>query len=65
LAGADFAGSYRAIWRYDLPNRVDRELEFSTLLIGGSDDRIAYMHERAVALLPHADSIYLDGKQIL
>mgnify|MGYP005644965485 CR=1 FL=1 len=60
-AGADFAQSYRAIWRYDLPNRVANTLAVPTLLIGGTDDRIGFMHERAVALLPAADTVVLEA----
>jgi haloalkane dehalogenase len=60
-AGADFASSYRAMWRYDLPARVRGNLKVPAFLIGGSEDRIAHMHERAVALLPQAHSVYLDG----
>jgi haloalkane dehalogenase len=60
-SGADFASSYRAIWRYNLPDRVRDNVEVPTFLIGGSNDRIAYMHERAVALIPQAQSVYLDG----
>ncbi len=60
-AGSDFARSYRAIWRHDPKRRVAGPLEFPTLLIGGTDDRIASMHERAVALLPTAKAILLEG----
>ena len=60
-AGADFARSYRAIWRYDLPRRAGGNLRLPTLLVGGSADRIAFMHARAVALLPQAESVLLDG----
>ncbi|MEO7941724.1 MAG: alpha/beta hydrolase [Burkholderiaceae bacterium] len=60
-AGPDFARSYRAIWRYDLPQRVRDGLSLPTLLIGGSADRIAFMHARAVALLPQAQAVWLEG----
>jgi len=60
-AGADFAQSYRAIWRHDLPARVGTGLDTPCLLIGGSDDRIAFMHARATALLPRAEAVWLDG----
>lgn len=60
-AGADFARSYRAIWRYDLPSHVRGNLHVPTLLVGGGADRIAFMHARAVALIPQAESIFLEG----
>ena len=63
-AGPDFARSYRAIWRYDLPQRVAAAPGLNgvpTMLIGGSGDRIAFMHARAVALLPHAQPVWLEG----
>lgn len=60
-AGPDFARSYRAIWRYDLPQRVRSGADLPTLLVGGSDDRIAFMHQRAVALLPQAQTAWLQG----
>jgi pimeloyl-ACP methyl ester carboxylesterase len=60
-AGPDFARSYRAIWRYDLPQRVRDGLGLPTLLLGGSADRIAFMHARAVALLPQAQTAWLEG----
>jgi len=60
-AGPDFARSYRAIWRYDLPQRVRDGLGLPTLLLGGSADRIAFMHARAVALLPQAQAVWLEG----
>lgn len=59
-AGPDFARSYRAIWRYDLPAHVRGPLGFPTLLIGGGRDRIAFMHARAQALLPAAESVFLE-----
>lgn len=60
-AGADFARSYRAIWRYDLRSRLRSAPEVPTLLIGGTADRIAFMHERAVKLLPAAQALVLEG----
>ena len=60
-AGPDFARSYRAIWRYDLPQRVAGGSDLPTLLLAGSADRIAFMHARAVALLPRAQAVWLDG----
>ena len=60
-AGPDFARSYRAIWRYDLPERVAAAPDLPTLLLGGSADRIAFMHARAVALLPRAQAVWLEG----
>jgi len=63
-AGPDFARSYRAIWRYDLPQRLAAGVGLAglpTLLLGGSADRIAFMHARAVALLPQAQAVWLEG----
>jgi pimeloyl-ACP methyl ester carboxylesterase len=60
-AGADFAQAYRAIWRYDLRAQLRGGVAVPTLLIGGTRDRIAFMHERAVALLPKARAVVLDG----
>lgn len=63
-AGPDFARSYRAIWRYDLPQRVaqtDALKAMPVMLLGGSADRIAFMHARAVALLPQAQAVWLEG----
>lgn len=59
-AGPDFARSYRAIWRYDLPQRARNGADLPTLLLGGSADRIAFMHARAVALLPQAQTVWLE-----
>jgi haloalkane dehalogenase len=59
-AGGDFAAAYRAIWRHDL-RAAAGGLTAPTLLIGGSADRIVAMHERAVALLAHAEAVMLDG----
>ena len=60
-AGPDFARSYRAIWRFDLPQRVAGGSDLPMLLMGGSADRIAFMHARAVALLPRAQAVWLEG----
>jgi len=60
-AGPDFATAYRAIWRYDLPNRLRGRLNVPTLLLGCTGDRIAFMHERATALLPQAQAVVLAG----
>jgi pimeloyl-ACP methyl ester carboxylesterase len=60
-AGPDFARSYRAIWRYDLPQRLSGSADLPTLLLAGSADRIAFMHARAVALLPRAQAVWLEG----
>ena len=60
-AGPDFARSYRAIWRYDLPQRMAGGSDLPTLLLAGSADRIAFMHARAVALLPRAQAVWLEG----
>jgi haloalkane dehalogenase len=59
-AGVDFARSYRAIWRYDLPGHVRGNLQVPTLLVGGGADRIAFMHARAVALIPSAEAVFLE-----
>ena len=60
-AGPDFATAYRSIWRYDLPNRLRDHLQVPTLLLGGTADRIAFMHARAVALLPQAEAVQMQG----
>ena len=60
-AGPDFARSYRAIWRYDLLQRLSGSADLPTLLLAGSADRIAFMHARAVALLPRAQAVWLEG----
>jgi pimeloyl-ACP methyl ester carboxylesterase len=60
-AGPDFARSYRAIWRYDLPQRLSGGADLPTLLLAGSADRIAFMHARVVALLPRAQAVWLEG----
>lgn len=59
--GSDFATAYRAMWRYDLRAAAASGVTMPTLLIGGSADRIAEMHARAVALLPRAEAVLLDG----
>ncbi|MPZ84879.1 MAG: alpha/beta fold hydrolase [Actinophytocola sp.] len=59
-AGQDFASSYRAIWRHDLAGSADRAGPVD-LLLGGSADRIGYMHERAVAAVPHRRAHVLPG----
>jgi len=59
--GGDFATAYRAIWRYDLRAALARGLDMPTLLIGGTRDRIAFMHPRAEALLPKARATVLDN----
>ena len=56
--GPDFAASYRAIWRHDLPVRVSETINSINnpiLLIAGANDRIGFMHERAEKLLPNAE----------
>ena len=60
-SGPDFAASYRSIWRYDMPIRVNEygKLPNRTLLIAGEKDRIGFMHERAVKLFPDASTIFL------
>jgi pimeloyl-ACP methyl ester carboxylesterase len=60
-AGPDFATAYRSIWRYDLPNRLRGRMAVPTLLLGCTGDRIAFMHERATALLPQAKAVVLAG----
>jgi len=60
-AGADFAQAYRAIFRHDLPVRVAGHTLPPTTLIGGTADRIAFMHPRACALLGDARAELLEG----
>jgi pimeloyl-ACP methyl ester carboxylesterase len=60
-AGADFAASYRAMWRHDAAAAVGGDWAVPTLLIHGERDRIAEMRPRARALLPHAQEIFLEG----
>lgn len=59
-AGPDFASSYRAIWRHDLHASARAAGEVD-LLLGGTDDRIGHMHERAVAAIRHKTSDVLPG----
>ncbi|MFD4636226.1 alpha/beta fold hydrolase [Lentzea sp. NPDC058436] len=59
-AGADFAPSYRAIWRHDLRESVRAAGEVA-LLLAGSDDRIAHMHPRAVELIRHRSAVVVPG----
>tara|TARA_B110000196_G_C21092394_1_gene638219 strand:- start:1010 stop:1480 length:471 start_codon:yes stop_codon:yes gene_type:complete len=62
--GPDFAASYRAIWRYDLPLRIaslNNLMPMPILLLAGSNDRIAFMHERAVKLLPDSSVQYIEN----
>ena len=62
--GPDFAASYRAIWRYDLPLRIaslNNLMPMPILLLAGSNDRIAFMHERAVKLLPNSSVQYIEN----
>jgi haloalkane dehalogenase len=57
-AGADFASSYRSIWRYrDQPGKPPMPM----LIIGGTKDRLYFMFDRAVALFPGAESVVLEG----
>jgi pimeloyl-ACP methyl ester carboxylesterase len=47
-----------------LPERVaqtDALKAMPVMLLGGSADRIAFMHARAVALLPQAQAVWLEG----
>jgi len=60
-AGPDFASSYRAIFRRDLGAALRAGIPVPTLLIGATRDRIGHMHERAVAALPKAEAVLLDG----
>ncbi|MBR73893.1 MAG: hypothetical protein CL872_03010 [Dehalococcoidaceae bacterium] len=60
--GPDFAASYRAIWRHDLPARVSEtinSIKNPILLIAGENDRIGFMHERAEKLLPIAEAEFI------
>ena len=62
-AGTDFAGSYRAIWHYDLPGELAAaggRLPCPALLIGGGRDRIAFMHDRVKGLLPDAQEVLIE-----
>ena len=59
-AGPDFASSYRAIWRHDLHESAKRAGKVD-LLLGGSADRIGYMHERAVEAIGHRRAVVLPG----
>ncbi|HET8616159.1 MAG TPA: alpha/beta fold hydrolase [Actinomycetales bacterium] len=59
-AGPDFANSYRAIWRHDLAASLS-ELAPVDLLMTGTDDRIGYMHERAVGSIRHRRAVVLPG----
>tara|TARA_Y100001970_G_scaffold288422_1_gene415658 strand:+ start:811 stop:1671 length:861 start_codon:yes stop_codon:yes gene_type:complete len=61
--GPDFAASYRSIWRHDLPERVGElinSIHNAILLIAGENDRIGFMHERAVKLLPSAEVEFIE-----
>lgn len=58
--GGDFATAYRAIWRYDLAGAAQGWNAVPTTLIAGTRDRIFFMHERAVTLLPDARAVTLD-----
>ncbi len=58
-----FCISYRAIWQYDLPGEfaaAGHQLPCPTLLIGGGADRISFMHQRAIKLLPEAATVFLE-----
>ena len=59
-AGPDFAQAYRAIFRHDLSARASGHALPPTMLIGGTADRIGFMHPRACALLPGSDSVLLE-----
>ncbi|QQQ79484.1 alpha/beta hydrolase [Saccharothrix sp. 6-C] len=59
-AGADFARSYRAVWRHDLHDSARRAGPVD-LLLSGSADRIAAMHERSVAAIGHRCAVVLPG----
>jgi pimeloyl-ACP methyl ester carboxylesterase len=59
-AGPDFASSYRAIWRHDLLESARRAGEVD-LLIGGTRDRIFYMHKRSLTALQHKHAVVLEG----
>lgn len=60
-AGPDFAQAYRAIFRHDLPTRVRGHILPPTTLIGGTADRIGFMHPRACALLADARAELIEG----
>ncbi|GAA4686747.1 alpha/beta fold hydrolase [Nocardioides nanhaiensis] len=60
-AGPDFATAYRAIWRFDLTDAVGavRGAGLPVTLVGGGQDRIRHMHERARRVLPEAAEVWL------
>lgn len=60
-AGPDFAQAYRAIFRFDLPARVHGHTLPPTTLIGGTADRIGFMHPRACALFADARAELVEG----
>lgn len=60
-AGPDFAKPYRAIFRHDLPARVRGHTLPPTTLIGGTADRIGFMHPRACALFADARAELIEG----
>jgi haloalkane dehalogenase len=57
-AGPDFASSYRAIWRHDLHDSARRAGPVD-LLLSGAADRLAAMHERALAAVEHRRAVVL------
>lgn len=59
-AGPDFAASYRAVWRHDLTASAERAGPVD-LLLAGTEDRIGYLHGRAVATLAHTRATTLPG----
>ncbi|MFC6090092.1 alpha/beta fold hydrolase [Saccharothrix lopnurensis] len=59
-AGPDFAASYRAIWRHDLHDSARRAGPVD-LLLSGTADRIAAMHERSLAAIGHRRAVVLAG----
>jgi haloalkane dehalogenase len=60
-AGPDFAQAYRAIFRHDLPARTSGHALPPSTLIGGTADRIGFMHPRACALLTNAHAVLPEG----
>lgn len=59
-AGPDFAAGYRAIWGYKLEPTAP-PADMPVLLLGGGLDRLSFMHERAMQLLPRAQAVWLEG----
>lgn len=60
--GGDFSTAYRAIFRHDVVSRIATlPLPDRVMLLSGSADRIHYMQARAVAQMPKARAVTLEG----